>query len=126
MEADRAIIFGPMRLPFLVLPPACVALGAATAAWSGSEINLFYLLIALIGAVSAHISVNALNEHGIPAYPPMSKGMPLPDLELPALHGETLDNIWTWGKTITNSPNVGDGYFSPYLIRSGSYPIVPV
>ena len=63
MEADRAIIFGPMRLPFLVLPPACVALGAATAAWSGSEINLFYLLIALIGAVSAHISVNALNEY---------------------------------------------------------------
>ena len=51
MEADRAIIFGPMRLPFLVLPPACVALGAATAAWSGSEINLFYLLIALIGAL---------------------------------------------------------------------------
>ena len=62
-EADRAIIFGPMRLPFLVLPPACVALGAATAAWSGSKINLFYLLIALIGAVSAHISVNALNEY---------------------------------------------------------------
>jgi len=71
-------------------------------------------------------SVSALNEHGIPAYPPMSKGMPLPDLELPALHGETLNNVWTWGKTITNSPNPGDGYFSPYLISSGTYPTTPI
>lgn len=60
---DRAAIVGPMRLPFLVLPPACVALGAATAAWSGSKINLLYLFIAFVGAVSAHISVNALNEY---------------------------------------------------------------
>lgn len=56
-------IFGPMRLPFLVLPPACVALGAATAVWTTGKINLFYLLLAFIGAVSAHISVNALNEY---------------------------------------------------------------
>lgn len=56
-------IFGPMRLPFLVLTPACVALGAATAVWSIGKINLFYLLLAFIGAVSSHISVNALNEY---------------------------------------------------------------
>jgi 1,4-dihydroxy-2-naphthoate octaprenyltransferase len=31
--------------------------------WSGSEINLLYLVFALVGAVSAHISVNALNEY---------------------------------------------------------------
>jgi len=31
--------------------------------WSGSEINLFYLFLAFVGAVSAHISVNALNEY---------------------------------------------------------------
>ncbi|MBW2193038.1 MAG: prenyltransferase [Deltaproteobacteria bacterium] len=52
-----------MRLPFLILTPACVLLGTATAIWSGSEINIFYLIPALIGAVSAHISVNALNEY---------------------------------------------------------------
>jgi len=57
------VIFGPMRLPFLILTPACVALGAATAAWSGSPINLFHLCLALIGAVCAHISVNVLNEY---------------------------------------------------------------
>ena len=62
-NAQKMVIFGPMRLPFLVLPPACVALGAATAVWSGSELNLFYLVCAFIGAVSAHISVNALNEY---------------------------------------------------------------
>lgn len=62
-QTDRAVLFGPMRLPFLILPPACVALGAATAVWSGSEINLLFLGIVLVGAVCAHISVNALNEY---------------------------------------------------------------
>lgn len=62
-QTDRAVLFGPMRLPFLILPPACVALGAGTAAWTGSEINLLFLFLAFVGAVSAHISVNALNEY---------------------------------------------------------------
>jgi 1,4-dihydroxy-2-naphthoate octaprenyltransferase len=59
----KEVIFGPMRLPFLVLTPACVLLGAATADWSGSPLNFYYLALALIGAVGAHISVNALNEY---------------------------------------------------------------
>jgi 1,4-dihydroxy-2-naphthoate octaprenyltransferase len=59
----KEVIFGPMRLPFLILTPACVMLGAATADWSGSPLNFFYLALALIGAVGAHISVNALNEY---------------------------------------------------------------
>jgi 1,4-dihydroxy-2-naphthoate octaprenyltransferase len=59
----KEVIFGPMRLPFLVLTPACVTLGAATADWSGSPLNFHYLALALIGAVGAHISVNALNEY---------------------------------------------------------------
>jgi 1,4-dihydroxy-2-naphthoate octaprenyltransferase len=64
MKQSRAsAVFGPMRLPFLLLPPACVALGAATAVWSGSEINPLYLFFALIGAVASHIGVNALNEY---------------------------------------------------------------
>ncbi|MEJ2429218.1 MAG: prenyltransferase [Deltaproteobacteria bacterium] len=59
----KEVIFGPMRLPFLVLTPACVMLGAATADWSGSPVNFYHLALALIGAVGAHISVNALNEY---------------------------------------------------------------
>ena len=57
------VIFGPMRLPFLILTPACVLLGAATAAWSGAHLNPYYLALAFVGAVAAHISVNALNEY---------------------------------------------------------------
>ena len=56
-------ILGPMRIPFLILPPVCVAVGAATAFWSGIELNLLYLTLAFIGALSSHISVNAFNEY---------------------------------------------------------------
>jgi 1,4-dihydroxy-2-naphthoate octaprenyltransferase len=52
-----------MRVAFLVLPPACVLLGVGTAVWSDGPINLAALLLAFIGAVAAHISVNALNEY---------------------------------------------------------------
>jgi len=61
---QQSAILGPMRLPFLILTPACVLLGTATAAWSGTELNFLYIFFALIGAVSAHISVNAFNEYG--------------------------------------------------------------
>jgi 1,4-dihydroxy-2-naphthoate octaprenyltransferase len=56
-------ILGPMRLPFLLLPPVCVALGAGVAFWRTGEINWWFALLALIGGISAHISVNAFNEY---------------------------------------------------------------
>jgi 1,4-dihydroxy-2-naphthoate octaprenyltransferase len=56
-------ILGPMRPPFLLLPPVCVALGAGVAFWRTGEINWWFALLALIGGVSAHISVNAFNEY---------------------------------------------------------------
>lgn len=59
----RAAVFGPMRVPFLVLPPMCVLLGAAAAALSGAAIDVVQFAIVLVGAVAAHISVNALNEY---------------------------------------------------------------
>ena len=52
-----------MRLPFLTLPPVCVALGTATASYLGYEIHYTYLALILIGALAAHIGVNALNEY---------------------------------------------------------------
>lgn len=54
-------LIAPLRPPFLMVPPSSVALGAGAALWLGHEINLFYLLLALIGATAAHGSVNALN-----------------------------------------------------------------
>lgn len=56
-------ILGPMRVPFLLLTPACVLLGIATAAHSGAHINPIQVLIVLVGAVCTHISVNAFNEY---------------------------------------------------------------
>ncbi len=57
------LFLGPMRLQFLILTPACVFLGLGTAIWSEREINIYYFILTLIGAVSAHISVNAFNEY---------------------------------------------------------------
>lgn len=54
---------GPMRLPFVILTPACVLVGLGTALWSTGKVNGFYFALALIGAIAAHISVNAFNEY---------------------------------------------------------------
>ncbi len=56
-------LLGPMRLPFLILTPACVLLGIGTAYWTTGQINILYAILALIGGVAAHISVNAFNEY---------------------------------------------------------------
>ncbi len=52
-----------IRMPFLALTVACVFLGASTVVASGETINLALLLLALLGALLAHISVNTLNEY---------------------------------------------------------------
>ncbi len=56
-------LLGPMRIPFLVLTPACVLLGLATAVWTAGQVSILYFVLALVGATSAHISVNAFNEY---------------------------------------------------------------
>lgn len=52
-----------MRLPFVILTPACVLLGLGTAVWSSAYINVWHFALALVGAISAHISVNSFNEY---------------------------------------------------------------
>jgi len=56
-------ITGPMRVPFLVLPPACVLLGVGTAVWQTGDVSLAAAGLAFAGALAAHISVNAFNEY---------------------------------------------------------------
>jgi 1,4-dihydroxy-2-naphthoate octaprenyltransferase len=56
-------ITGPMRVPFLPLAPVCVLLGIATAVGKVGRISLFSAFLALVGGVTAHMSVNALNEY---------------------------------------------------------------
>ena len=57
------IVLGVTRPPFLVLTPVCVLLGLATVIGDGIAVDWVAAWIALIGAMSAHVSVNALNEH---------------------------------------------------------------
>jgi len=54
---------GLMRADFLYLDVACVLLATGAAIWTHGEINLLYLALAFLGAVFAHVSVNALNEY---------------------------------------------------------------
>jgi len=57
------ILSGPMRIPFLILTPACVSLGVGSAIWTTGEVRVLFVVLALVGALSAHISVNSLNEY---------------------------------------------------------------
>lgn len=52
-----------MRPPFLILTIACVFLGVCTSIYADITINITMLTITFIGAMSAHISVNMLNEY---------------------------------------------------------------
>jgi 1,4-dihydroxy-2-naphthoate octaprenyltransferase len=56
-------IVGPMRPNFLLLTPCCVVLGAAAAHWTGHPIAWGQFALVLLGAVAAHVAVNALNEY---------------------------------------------------------------
>jgi 1,4-dihydroxy-2-naphthoate octaprenyltransferase len=57
------LLLGPMRVPFLILTPACVAIGVGTAYGETHQINWLQILLVVVGAVSAHVSANAFNEY---------------------------------------------------------------
>jgi 1,4-dihydroxy-2-naphthoate polyprenyltransferase len=57
------LLTGPMRLPFLVLTPACVLLGLGSAVWTSARVNPVQVVCIFIAAICAHISVNAFNEY---------------------------------------------------------------
>lgn len=63
MMKDLKFLLDPMRVPFLILTPACVLLGLVTAWWTVGSVNWFHFTLALIGALASHISVNAFNEY---------------------------------------------------------------
>lgn len=52
-----------IRAPFLVLTPMLALMGTAIAWWHNDTINLGYALLAFVGMLLAHISVNVLNEY---------------------------------------------------------------
>ena len=60
---EAKYVLGPMRPPFLLLAPACVVLGIGTALRTSGGVNPLEVALVLLGAVAAHISVNAFNEY---------------------------------------------------------------
>ncbi len=56
-------VIGTMRPNFLLLAVACVFLAMAAAIWTHGEINAWHVVLAFIGGLAAHASVNAINEY---------------------------------------------------------------
>lgn len=56
-------VLGTTRPPFLILTPACVAVGVGTALWKTGRLDWLQVLLVLIGALSAHVCVNVFNEY---------------------------------------------------------------
>ena len=56
-------VLGSLRLPFLILAPACVALGVGTATWTHGPVASLDVILVFVGAILAHISVNTFNEY---------------------------------------------------------------
>lgn len=54
---------GPARTDFLYMDASCVLLGVGTAVWTHGRIDILHAVLALLGALAAHVSVNALNEY---------------------------------------------------------------
>lgn len=54
---------GVIRFPFLLLTPICVFVGIAVAMASPNELDWGNLIAVMVAAMSAHMSVNALNEY---------------------------------------------------------------
>jgi len=62
MNALKSLLL-PMRVPFLLLTPACIAVGIGTAYWQTHEIAGLQVLLVLLGGLASHTCVNVLNEY---------------------------------------------------------------
>lgn len=56
-------VVGVTRPNFLILTPLSILLGVSSVLLAGQEVDISILLTVLLGAVMAHVSVNALNEY---------------------------------------------------------------
>jgi 1,4-dihydroxy-2-naphthoate octaprenyltransferase len=63
MNHDRALVLKAFHPQFLLLTPACFVLGWALGVASGSGVGYPQIILAFIGALAAHVSVNGFNEY---------------------------------------------------------------
>lgn len=57
------LLLKTFRPPFLILSPICIFLGVSASIYEGHTFDSFLLILILLGALCAHISVNTLNEY---------------------------------------------------------------
>lgn len=58
-----SLALGSARPAFLLLTPACLLTGIGAAVYGGAEIDYLVVVLIVIAAISAHASVNLLNEY---------------------------------------------------------------
>ncbi len=63
MVKNLKVLLGVMRLPFVVLAPACALVGVGSAYWTTGSLHLPSVVLAMVGAMAAHICVNVFNEY---------------------------------------------------------------
>lgn len=63
MNSTLSTLMLSARLPFLILAPVSVLLGISTAYYGHTDISVLHIILILVAALSAHISVNAFNEY---------------------------------------------------------------
>jgi 1,4-dihydroxy-2-naphthoate octaprenyltransferase len=63
MATITATVLKSTRPPFLLLPLVVVFLGMAVSLNAPGNVNWFFVLLVFIAAISAHVSVNTLNEY---------------------------------------------------------------
>jgi len=56
-------ILQSIRFPFLILTPVCVLLGISIVVFNQHNVDSTIAILIMLGALSAHISVNTLNEY---------------------------------------------------------------
>lgn len=62
-NSKLSVLLQTSRPAFLILTPVCIFLGISTSLATQSSISYFLVALILTGALSAHISVNMLNEY---------------------------------------------------------------
>jgi 1,4-dihydroxy-2-naphthoate polyprenyltransferase len=120
-----AAFVGLSRTPFLVLTPICVALGWASASLVGASLDPLILMLVLIGALSAHVAVNALNE-----YEDFRSGLDLRTERTPFSGGSgTLPSkpeLAPWAKRIGYGALLLTIAIGVFLIPKAGYGLVPL
>ena len=60
---DWKVLLGPMRAPFLLLTPSCVAVGVGAALYTSGHVSIIDSILILLASLAGHICVNAYNEY---------------------------------------------------------------